>query len=203
MREPVAEQPGWTELFDGSSLEGWSATEFGGEGEVAVEDGCLWLPMGSPLTGVHVAEDVDLPTTDYELEVVAARVLGTDFFCGLTFPVGESHATLVLGGWGGTLTGISCIDGHDASENETRSLRRFEDGVDYRARVRVTPERILAWLDDEQLLDLPIAGRRVEVRTEVLPSRPLGIASFITRARVRSVRIRPLAGERAVAAPRP
>ncbi len=182
----------WQVLFDGDSLEGWQVTPFGGEGEVALREGSAVLPMGSMLTGIHRADGGGLPRTNYEVEVVAARLGGTDFFCGLTLPVGASFATLVLGGWGGAVTGLSCLDGSDASENETTSYRTYEEGRDYTARVRVTPERVVAWLDEELLFDVPVAGRRVELRPEVLLSRPLGVASFATTARVSSVRLRQL-----------
>src|SRR5215208_958861 len=39
-------------LFDGRTLDDWQITNFGGEGEVYVEDGQLILSSGSPLTGV-------------------------------------------------------------------------------------------------------------------------------------------------------
>lgn len=182
----------WTVLLDGTSLDRWEVTSFGGEGEVELVDGTVRMGMGSMLTGIHYPHADELPRTDYELEVVAARLAGTDFFCGLTFPVGDSHATLVLGGWGGALTGLSCLDGLDASDNETRSYRSYAKGRDYTARVRVTAERIRAWVDGESVVDAPIAGRKVGLRAEVLKSRPLGVACYATVARVRSVRIREL-----------
>ena len=69
-----------------------------------------------------------MPGLNYELNVVARRVEGSDFFCGLTFPYQDSHCTLILGGWGGALVGLSCLDGRDASENETTRLMPFEKG---------------------------------------------------------------------------
>ena len=121
--EPVASDPPfvavnpWTLLLDADHTDNWASTPFGGEGEIGAEDGQLVFEMGTPMTGMHWIGD-ELPTTNYELEVTAARLMGTDFFCGLTFPVADSHATLILGGWGGSLTGLSCIDGNDASANE-------------------------------------------------------------------------------------
>lgn len=190
--ESVAELP-WTVLFDGTTLDGWESTSFGGEGPVELVDGALRLGMGSMLTGVRFPDAARLPTQDYELEVVAARLAGTDFFCGLTFPVGDSFATLVLGGWGGALTGLSCLDGADASDNETKSYRRYEKGRDYAVRVVVTAERVQAWIDGESVVDVARAGRRFSLRTEVLKSQPLGVSSYATLARVRSIRLRALA----------
>jgi hypothetical protein len=187
---PAEPELGWGVLFDGRSLDGWESIDYGGEGPVELVDGALRLGMGSMLTGIRRTDAEALPRCDYELEVVAARLLGTDFFCGLTFPVGDACATLVLGGWGGALTGLSCLDGLDASDNETRSYRAYQKGRDYTARVRVTRERIQAWVDGDPVADVARAGRKVGLRAEVFKSQPLGISSYATVARVRSVRLR-------------
>lgn len=185
------EREDWQILFDGRGLGDFAVTKFGGEGAVRVEGGRLLLEQGGPLTGV-TWRGAALPGSDYELELSAARLLGTDFFCGLTFPVGESHASLILGGWGGALCGLSSLDGSDASENETQSFRGFEMGRVYRVRVEVTAARIRAFVDDECIVDAAIAGRQVDTRPEVELSKPLGIASFMTTAAIGPVRWRRL-----------
>lgn len=181
----------WIELFDGRSLGGFAITDFGGQGEVDVAGDRLRLGIGSPLTGVTWTGAV--PRGDYELEVVAARDLGNDFFCGLTFPVGDAHLTLVLGGWGGALCGFSSLDGNDAANNDTRTLRRFAPGRDYHVHVAVRADRVEAHLDGEPLCAIDPRRHRLGLRPEVLLSRPLGIASFATAASVRTVRWRPTA----------
>ena len=50
--EPQATAGGWQSLFDGKTLAGWKVTDFGGEGEVTVEDGQIIMRMGQPLTGM-------------------------------------------------------------------------------------------------------------------------------------------------------
>ncbi|MDP6409543.1 MAG: DUF1080 domain-containing protein [Planctomycetota bacterium] len=179
----------WTVLLDAERLTDWKATAFGGEGDVIVEDDLIVLEMGSPLTGLSWTGG-ELPRWDYELEVTARRLAGTDFFCGLTFPVGESHATLILGGWGGALTGLSCIDGADASENETTTFIAYERGREVSARVRVTRAEISTWLDGELLHTVGLVGHTVGLRPEVLLSRPLGVASFLARSGLRDLRLR-------------
>jgi len=109
----------------------------------------------------------------------------------VTFPVHDAHLTLVLGGWGGSLCGISSLDGEDASNNETRTLRRFEEGRDYRVLLRVRQDHLEVDLDGAPLLRAALEGRALSLRPEVELSRPLGIASFGTRARVRALRWRP------------
>ncbi|MED6333947.1 MAG: DUF1080 domain-containing protein [Planctomycetota bacterium] len=184
----------WTPLLTAERHADWEMTAFGGEGEIEAEDGLLVFEMGSPLTGLHWAGG-ELPRWDFELEVSACRLAGTDFFCGLTFPVGESHATLILGGWGGALTGLSCIDGADASMNETTAFIAYEQGREVTARVRVTRRRITTWLDGELLHEVELAGKTIDLRPEVLLSRPLGVAAFQTRAGLRALRMRRV-GER-------
>jgi hypothetical protein len=183
-------QPEWVSLFDGSALGQWEQTSFGGEGPVRVRDGAIVLEMGDPLTGITWTGDA-LPSA-FELELEASRWAGSDFFCGLTFPVAQSFCSLILGGWGGTTVGLSSLDGRDASENETTREMRFEDRRWYRVRVAVSATHVRAWLDEQPIVDVAIAGRRVGIRPEVDPSRPLGIASYRTRAALRGIRVRRL-----------
>jgi hypothetical protein len=193
MRDEVraSEETPWQSLFDGKSLGAWTPTEFGGEGPVTVEDGQIILGTGSDLTGITWTGG-GLPTTSYELALQAMRVSGIDFFCGLTFPIETAFCSLILGGWSGTVIGLSSLDGHDASANETTRHRNLEDRRWYAIRLRIDAGRIQAWLDEEQVVDVKTAGRKVSIRPEVADSRPLGIASWRTRAALKDLRLRRL-----------
>ncbi len=180
----------WKPLFDGKSLDGWVSTNFGGEGDVNVEDNRITLELGSPLTGVTYTGEV--PKTNYEIRLDAMSVDGIDFFCGLTFPVAESHCSFIVAGWAGSVVGLSSIDGKDASENETTRYMNFDSGRWYRIRVRVTPEKIVTWIDDKKIVDQNIVGRKITTRGEVNLSKPLGISSFETKASLRNIEIREL-----------
>jgi hypothetical protein len=158
---------------------------------VLVEKGAIIIEPGQPLSGI-TWDGKALPKVNYEIRLEAQRVEGTDFFCALTFPVEEEHCSLVLGGWGGGVVGLSSIDGFDASENETTGYETFEDGKWYKVRVRVTGDRIQAWLDEERIANVETDGKRIGVRIEVDPSRPLGVSTFQTKGAVRKLEIRDL-----------
>lgn len=186
----VADEPEWKPLFDGKTLKGWKITNFGGEGEVKVEDEQIIMAFGSSLTGITY--EGEFPKTNYEIRLEAMRVDGNDFFCGLTFPVAESHCSFILGGWGGAVIGLSSIDDRDASENETTQYKKFESSQWYKIRLRVSPDKIEAWIDDKQWVDRDIVGRKITTRREVDLSKPLGISAYETRAALRKLQYREL-----------
>ena len=95
-------QPMPRSLFNRQDLSGWSVIEqydFARHGEITVEDDAIILGAGRPATGIRI--DGDFPRMNYEVTLEARRMEGTDFFCGLTFPVGDDYLSLVLGGWMG------------------------------------------------------------------------------------------------------
>ena len=129
----------WVSLFDGKTLKGWTVTDFAGHGEVHTTDGKISLESGV-MTGITWTNDI--PRMNFEVELDAMRVDGSDFFCALTFPVGENPCSLVVGGWGGGVVGLSSLDGDDASSNETTKYMNFENGHWYKIRLRVTLKAI-------------------------------------------------------------
>lgn len=190
-KEKSNAEKGWKPLFNGKDLDGWEATNFGGEGDVALEKDYVVISQGVDLSGITSTRK-DLPKTNYEIEFEARRFEGSDFFIGLTFPVAESHCSLVCGGWGGGVFGLSSIDGADASENETTGYTNYTNGQWYRGRVRVTPEKIQAWLDDTQIVDVELDGKKIDVRFEMDACKPLGFANYQSTSHIRKARIRTL-----------
>jgi len=178
-------------LFDGKTLTNWQSTKFAREGAVKVENGQIILEAGGTLTGITWTGPT-LPTTNYELALQARRVEGSDFFAGVTFPVADSFCSLILGGWGGRMVGLSSIDGMDASENDTSQSIDFESGRWYNVRIRVTPAKIEAWLDERQIINQDLKGHKIDTRIEVELSKPLGVASWRTKAALRELRLRRL-----------
>lgn len=175
-------------LFDGTSLAGWEVTGFGEHGPVTVRNGAIVLGTGNPMTGITWKGD--FPRMNYEVTLEAMRVEGRDFFSTITFPVGDDPCSLVVGGWGGTVVGLSSIEGADASENETSQGMRFENGRWYRIRLRVTDEKIQAWIDDQQVVDFTHVDRLLSIRVEVAPNKPFGIATWRTTGALRNLELR-------------
>jgi len=186
-----AAEPEWVPLFDGKALGKWKVTEFAGHADVSVKDGEILLPQGGDMTGINLeAAPVKM---DYEIEYAAKRTEGDDFFGALTFPVGDKCVTFIAGGWGGSVVGISNVNGENASENETTTYRNFKKDQWYRIRVRVTKAKIEAWIDKDQVVDLETEGKNLEMRIgEIESSKPLGIATWRTTGVVKEIRWRKL-----------
>jgi len=180
---------GWKPLFDGKSLTGWKATNFGGEGEVTVKDGIIHLERGNDMTGITYAGK-DFPRMDYEVTLEGKRVKGNDFFCTTTFPVGNDFCSFVVGGWGGNVVGLSSIDGRDAVDNDTTQAKEFKYDQWYRLRIRVTKDRIQAWIDKDQMVNLDTKGKRITIRGECEASKPFGVATWRTDGALREIRVR-------------
>ena len=175
-------------LFDGESLGQWKQTPFDEDGKSYVEDGRILMSMGRDMSGITWAGP--LLRMDYEISLEAMRLAGTDFFCGLTFPVNESPCTLVVGGWGGGLIGLSNIDYYDAANNETSRSLDVESGKWYQIRLRVTKKMIQAWIDDELVVNFEWPSHKLDVRMEVDLSVPLGIATWQTAGAARNIEVR-------------
>ena len=166
----------------------WCETDFGGSGGVRVEEGVAYLDEGNDMTGVTWRGPI--VRMDYEITLDAKRVAGDDFFCGLTFPYGPDPCSLIVGGWGGTVVGLSSLDYSDAYNNETARFVNFDKGRWYRIRLRVTKKKIEAWIDDRKLVDVKTEGRKIGIRWEVEKSCPLGIATWRTSGALRDVQFR-------------
>jgi hypothetical protein len=175
----------WSSLVNDAELSTrWTATNFGGEGEVQLKDGLMTLGFGSPLTGVTYKKQ-DFPTENYEMRWEARRTSGQDFFAGVTFPIGEQYCSFIAGGWGGSLTGISSIDGYDASENDTTGFEDFKNNEWYRFRVRVDGQRLKVWINDREVVDIEREGHQFSVRIEVDRCQPLGYCIYDCSAEIR------------------
>jgi hypothetical protein len=177
-------------IFDGKTLDGWEITQFGTQGQVHVADGKIVLSFGDGCTGITSTKDV--PTMNYEITLDARRTSGYDFFCGMTFPVNNSFCSLIVGGWGGSVVGLSNINDEDAANNETKVIKEFENDTWYTIKLRVTPSKIEAWIENERLVDFAYQKDELSIRNEMNLSTPLGICSWKTSAELRNIRLEQL-----------
>ena len=188
VRPPVGE---WQSLFDGKTLAGWKETPFAARGKVSIQDGTILLGTGA-MTGINWTNW--FPKCNYEVRFEAARLSGSDFFAGLTFPVQDSFLTWINGGWGGSIVGLSSLDDNDASENETATVAQFQNNQWYSLRLRVTDQMVEAWIDDEQVIGVEYAGRKLSLRPgDIELSVPFGFATYSTTGGLRKLEYRLLA----------
>lgn len=192
------------------SLKGsWKACQFGGEGDVSIKEGVITMEYGEPLTGVVWTGPFEgdeakkqpkdggkvikpLPRDNYEIRWQCKRDKGYDFLCAFTFPIADQYASLVMGGWGGGITGISSIDGQDASDNDTTMFKNYDDKRWYNARVRVETQKITVWIDGKEMFDQPRKDHEFDIRFEMDPCTPMGIANFECDSQIRNIEIRRL-----------
>jgi len=180
-------KPDSTYLFDGETLDGWEITNFGPQGPVYVSGGSIILGMGEGCTGITWVKK--FPVMNYKVTLDAKRVSGNDFFCGMTFPAGKDPCTLIVGGWGGTVVGLSSINKKDASENETTTLMEFEKDHWYRICLMVRDDTIKAFINDTIVIDFVKGDKVLTIRPEVELSKPFGIASWYTTAALRNIKL--------------
>ena len=185
-------------LFDGKTLDGWKKTDFYHAGEVKVDDGRIVMAAGDSMTGITTTRQ-DLPTTDYELTYEAMRLTGDDFFAAATFPVGKSYITLVNGGWGGYVTGLSSSNGHGRLGERDHQPFKYQEKTWYRFRVRVTGEVIRCWVGDKQVIAVTHKEKHVGRGSRRGPTSP-GLRHLETASALRKIEIRPL---RPTRSPRP
>jgi hypothetical protein len=176
-----------TYLFNGKTLDGWEITNFGPQGPVYVSGGSIILGMGEGCTGITWKKD--FPEMNYIVSLEAKRKAGNDFFCGMTFPVGKEPCTLIVGGWGGMVVGLSSINQRDASENETTKLVKFEKDHWYKICLIVKEDTIRALIDNEVVVDFAKGDKTLSIRPEVQLSIPFGIASWYTTAALRNIKL--------------
>ena len=89
------------------------------------------------------------------------------------------------------MVGISSIDGLDASENETTMTQQFPKDRWFAIRMRVTPEKLEAWLDEKKVVDESISGKKIGLRFgEISKSVPIGLATYRTTAAYRGIKLR-------------
>ena len=182
------------QLVNGRDLTGWKTADLFEGGKVAVlPDGAVECDFGNPMTGIAYTNTP--PRMNYELSLQAVRVQGSDFFVALTLPIETNYCTIIIGGWGGGLCGISSVDYLDASENQWSENITLENERWYTLRVRVTPGVLQVFLD-ETLYTARVEGppSRFSLRSgsDIDKTGPLGLATYRTKARWRHFTLTPI-----------
>ncbi len=167
----------------------------------AKKAGVLILHAGRVLNLVkYEGKEELLPREGYEIAWDGMRLEGADFFSTLTFPVGkpdkdgkDTCVSLVTGGWGGWVLGISSIGHQFANENETTKSVEFETGRWYRFTLQVTPEVIRLLLDGKEQFKVDVRDRALTMHpSDVRRCMPLGFSTYQTTGAIRNLQIRKL-----------
>jgi hypothetical protein len=108
------------------------------------------------------------------------------------FPSATLTSPWSTGGGAAGVTGLSSLDGMDASENETTRSFRYQDKTRYRFRVRVTDKMIRCLIDDKEIVAVDHRDRRVATRIETRRKQPRGFATWESTVALRHIEIRPL-----------
>lgn len=190
-----AQENHWLSLFDGKSLKGWESCENYGSGRILVENGSILLERGKMATAIRYTGQSSFPDSNYEIQYTAMRKKGNDFFAALTFPVGGGFCTLINGGWGGTLVGLSSIDGMDASENSSSTYFEFVNHKWYRFRIRTTKKVVQVWIDDKEMITQEIGESSWSLRLEVESTKPLGFSTWESDGLIRDILYKNLTAE--------
>jgi Domain of Unknown Function (DUF1080) len=179
-------------LFNGKDLSGWKRAEIWGNGTVeARSNGVVSCGIGKPLSGIAYTNS--FPTMSYEVKMDAMRKEGGDFFVAMTLPIETNACTIVIGGWGGGLCGISSIEYMDASENPYSSGLALTNNVWYTLRVRVTPGLLEVFLNDT-LYTAKVTFEKSSLFTlrsgsDIDKTLPFGLATYETHALWRNLTV--------------
>ena len=189
---PPAKNPdGWIECKSAGDA-GWEIVA--GEGSQWVEEeGLLRIPWANGLGAARWSGPV--PEAPFEVELETRRNDGADFFCGLTVPTrsADECVTLIVGGWGGSIVGISSINDLDASENQSALDMNFEQNQWYKIRLRFAGEQLLVWIDDKEIIDVDTTGLRLSLRPGAIDlCAPFGLATWECGGEMRGIRWRRL-----------
>ncbi|MDR2346526.1 MAG: DUF1080 domain-containing protein [Planctomycetaceae bacterium] len=164
---------------------------------VRVENGVIVINSIAGMEGMKYVRK--FPQCDYEICFEAKRIEGSDFFAAITFPVGKDFCTFVNGGWGGSTIGLSCIDGIDASENESFDMYTFNDNEWYKFRIIVTKSKIEIWItgkdgekksEEKQVVNLEYKNRKISLREETVSYKPLGFAAWYSTGNLKNIKFR-------------
>ena len=160
-------------------------------GQFTITNDTLFIaPAERGLSGVMWTGKV--PAVNYQLTCRAMRTEGTDFFAGITFPVKNTWCTWIIGGWDGTVVGLSNIDWSPASENITTCHKNFNNHQGYDLELTVTDHLITARIDNELMFELDYTGHTLSLHNLMENGQGLGLATWKTGAAYTNLNLRGL-----------
>ena len=106
-----------------------------------------------------------MPKTNYEIALEVLKIDGSDFICGLTVLLGASlSVSLWADGWGGTVVAGNLS--RTPGECGRTPYIALPEQKWFKVRMRVTPGKLEAWLDEKKVVDQVITNRKISLRYE-------------------------------------
>ena len=127
---------------------------------------------------------------DYEVAFEAKRTKGGNNFASTMFPVGSEHVCLSVAGWDGRVVALHWVDGKPGVDNITTRRMDFENGRWYAVRVRVTKEKVQAWIDSDRMIDIARAGHKFTLDGPTAVLKPFGLSTAYSTGVLRNIRLR-------------
>lgn len=183
----------WVSMFDGKSLDGWkpfTKTEYSKGGKVEVKENSIHIAEGFPYS--YIQWKGKFPKENYEVFLRTMKPDGNDIFCGILFPVGTNYCSLVLGGWGNSITGLSCIDNMAAADNEYAVMNSYTTNKWYKVTLRVTGTNIMTWVGGKKLIDVDRSKHEISPYFGLEMMAPFGVFTFGTPGAFEEISVRRL-----------
>jgi hypothetical protein len=166
-----AQKPGWTELFNQSDLKEWNV-----KGEwYARDQAAIGFPWGGSITTKY-----EIPFDQYEFEVEAMRMVGTEGFAVL-FQCQGKQLIWMIGGWKNSR---SEVIGYESSKTSD-TLDKFRW---YYIKIESDAEKLVGFLDGRKIWEL--AKKDVNEPSQDLGfQRGFGVGVWSSMARFQRIRI--------------
>jgi hypothetical protein len=137
------------------------------------------------------------PPEEYDLELTAERVKGTDSL-GIVLPLGRNQPCVVLDALNATVSGINRIEGKYLDQNGTgRKGKVFPDSGTVDIRCEVRARSIGVWADGVELLKWEGNPRNLsfDPSFELPDKKTIGLGAYNSSFRVTKLVLTPVTGE--------
>jgi hypothetical protein len=134
-----------------------------------------------------------IPAT-YDLRVSFTRQTGTDSIAVLFQLPNGDPATFEIDAWGMNLAGFQPLNGRNLNQQSQHRFNfRLNNDEQYDVVIRVRRDRVVALVDDEERLSLPLEGNRLTRTFWDLPEDyPMGVGAYKAQTLFHAIELTPV-----------